>query len=145
MSKDVPIAIPGHDADTAPFEHPWQAQVFSLIVHLHQAGKFSWKTWVDVFSREITAAPARADESVNDAYYRQWVSAAEKMVLSLEMAEEADIAQRATEWRQAYLHTPHGMPVVLSNASCPPAHSHHHPTLRVPVAVSPAARPPELS
>jgi nitrile hydratase accessory protein len=124
---------------STPFEHPWQAQVFSLIVCLHKAGRFSWKAWVDVFSAEIKAHPAQAHESVNDAYYRQWVAATEKMLLSLQMAGEAEISCRTDEWRQAYLNTPHGMPVTLASASCPPAHVHHHPVRRVPVAVSPGS------
>ncbi|ANJ95040.1 nitrile hydratase accessory protein [Serratia sp. TSA_7] len=139
MSTEIRITPDAPAADNAPFEHPWQAQVFSLIVYLHQAGQFSWKAWVDVFSDEIKASPMQEHESINDAYYRQWVSAAEKMLLSLELTGEQDIARRTDEWRQAYLNTPHGMPVVLTSAICPPAHDHHHPALRVPVAVSPAS------
>ncbi|RMN22519.1 hypothetical protein ALQ63_02865 [Serratia plymuthica] len=139
MSTEIRITPYAPAADNAPFEHPWQAQVFSLIVYLHQAGQFSWKAWVDVFSDEIKASPMQEHESINDAYYRQWVSAAEKMLLSLELTGEPDIARRTDEWRQAYLNTPHGMPVVLASAICPPAHDHHHPALRVPVAVSPAS------
>lgn len=125
--------------DNAPFEHPWQAQVFSLIVCLHQAGQFSWKAWVAVFSDEIKASPQQQGESINDAYYRQWVSATEKMLLSLELTAEEDITRRTDEWRQAYLNTPHGMPVALGNAVCAPAHHHPHPVRRAPVAVSPAS------
>lgn len=139
MSTEIRITPDAPAVGNAPFEHPWQAQVFSLIVYLHQAGQFSWKAWVDVFSDEIKASPMQEHESINDAYYRQWVSAAEKMLLSLELTGEQDIARRTDEWRQAYLNTPHGMPVVLTSAICPPAHDHHHPALRVPVAVSPAS------
>lgn len=139
MSTEIRITPDAPAVGNAPFEHPWQAQVFSLIVYLHQAGQFSWKAWVDVFSDEIKASPMQEHESINDAYYRQWVSAAEKILLSLELTGEQDIARRTDEWRQAYLNTPHGMPVVLTSAICPPAHDHHHPALRVPVAVSPAS------
>jgi nitrile hydratase accessory protein len=124
-------------AGSEPFEHPWQAQVFSLVVCMHKAGLFSWKAWVDVFSVEIRAHPVLAHESVNDAYYRQWVAATEKMLMSLQMTGEAEISSRTEEWRQAYLNTPHGMPVTLTSASCAPEHIHHHPVQRVPVAVSP--------
>jgi len=124
-------------AGSEPFEHPWQAQVFSLVVCMHKAGLFSWKAWVDVFSAEIRAHPVLAHESVNDAYYRQWVAATEKMLMSLQMTGEAEISSRTEEWRQAYLNTPHGMPVTLTSASCAPEHIHHHPVQRVPVAVSP--------
>ncbi|MBK0004800.1 nitrile hydratase accessory protein [Erwinia sp. S38] len=137
MSTFTSVMMSEPGAGSAPFEHPWQAQVFSLVVCLHKAGLFSWKTWVDVFSTEIKAHPAMAHESVNDAYYRQWVAATEKMLMSLQMADEAEIARRTDEWRQAYLNTPHGMPVTLVSASCPPEHVHHHPMHRVPVAISP--------
>ncbi|MGE9552872.1 nitrile hydratase accessory protein [Erwinia amylovora] len=140
MSTFIPAMMSEAESGSAPFEHPWQAQVFSLVVCLHKAGLFSWKAWVEVFSAEIIAHPAQAHESINDAYYRQWVAATEKMLLALQMAEESEISNRTDEWRQAYLNTPHGMPVTLASASCPPAHCHHHhPVHRVPVAVSPAA------
>lgn len=139
MNQTIRIPDSAPDEESAPFEHPWQAQAFSLIVYLHQAGLFSWKTWVDVFSKEIKASPMQAEESINDAYYRQWVSATENMLLSLELTGKEDIIRRTNEWRQAYLNTPHGMPVVLTSATCAPAHNHHHPARRSPIAISPAS------
>ncbi|GAA0756799.1 nitrile hydratase accessory protein [Ideonella azotifigens] len=124
------------DGEGPAFDKPWQAEAFGLVVKLHQAGLFPWADWVRIFSEEIKAAPALPGESVNDAYYRQWVPAMERLVASLGLAAEDDIARRASEWRLAYLHTPHGQPVSLVNASCPPAHAHEHTPRRVPVAVS---------
>ncbi|KEA63048.1 putative metal chaperone, involved in Fe-nitrile hydratase activation, GTPase of COG0523 family [Marinobacterium lacunae] len=121
------------------FDHPWQAQAFSLIVHLHRSGLFAWPEWVKVFSDVIKSAPPQPGESDNDTYYRQWIVAMEQMVASLGLVGEEDIAQRAHEWRQAYLNTPHGQPILLANASCAPAHDHHHTPTRAPVAVSPAS------
>ncbi|MCV9880242.1 nitrile hydratase accessory protein [Brenneria izbisi] len=128
------------DEEGPVFDKPWQAQIFSLTVHLHQAGCFTWREWVQAFSEEIKAAPAMPEESVNDAYYRQWAAAMEKMMASLGFTGEDDISQRAQAWRQAYLNTPHGQPVLLAHADCPPAHphDHHHSPQRAPVAVSPA-------
>lgn len=138
MNRETETPYASPEQEGAPFEHPWQAQIFSLIVHLHRAGHFSWKSWVAMFSEEITTAPLLAGESVNDAYYRQWAAAAEKMLLKLQLTGQDEIVRRTEQWRQAYLHTPHGMPVMLSSAECAPEHAHHHPTLRQPVAVSPA-------
>lgn len=119
------------------FEQPWQAQAFALIVHLHQAGFFPWSDWVQTFSEVIARSPARQDESINDAYYRQWTTAMEQLVAQLGFTEVASITHRADEWRQAYLNTPHGEPVALAHASCPPKHNHHaHSPSRSPVAVS---------
>lgn len=132
---------PGEEGQEEPvFDHPWQAQAFSLVVHLHKAGHFPWKDWVQVFSDEIKAMPAQPGERVNDAYYRQWIAAMEKMVASLGMAGAGDISHRADEWRRAYLNTPHGQAVALIHADCPPAHHpHKHAPRRSPVAISPAA------
>ncbi|WP_337020990.1 nitrile hydratase accessory protein [Pantoea anthophila] len=131
------VGLP-RDEEGPVFDKPWQAKAFSLIVHLHQAGLFRWAEWVQIFSKEIKAAPAQPGESVNDAYYRQWTAAMENMMTTLNLAVPDDISQRTQEWRQAYLNTPHGQPIVLANASCPPAQSHHHLPLGVPVTVCPA-------
>jgi len=65
----------------------------------------------------------------------------ERMVTTLGLTGMEDIVQRGEEWRQAYLNTPHGQPVVLLNASCPPAHGHtgEHLPHREPVAISRAS------
>ncbi len=143
MSSGVDgLPIPGElpaDGDGPVFDAPWQAQAFSLVVNLHKAGLFEWKTWAEIFSAEIAAAPARPDESVNDAYYRQWVAAMERLLASLGLVAEDDVADRAQQWNQAYLNTPHGQPVSLNHASCPPAHEHKHEAKREPVTVVPAA------
>ena len=138
-AMDTGRAGPSLQLSEAPaFDKPWQAEAFFLVVNLHQAGLFPWRDWVQIFSEEIKAAPARPGESINDAYYRQWVPAMEKLVASLGLAADNDITRRAREWRQAYLNTPHGQPVSLVSASCPPAHAHEHAPRREPVAVSPA-------
>lgn len=127
------------DDEGPVFEDPWQAQVFSLTVHLHKAGHFTWPQWVRTFSREIGRSPALPGESVNAAYYRQWAAALEHMVAKIGLAGLVDVAGRTEEWRQAYINTPHGHPVLLANAACPPAHDHHHHVPeRSPVAISPA-------
>jgi nitrile hydratase accessory protein len=127
------------DNETPPFDHPWQAGAFGLIVQLHKSGHFTWPEWVEVFSAEIQAHPAQPGETTNDAYYRQWLAALEQVVNAEGFVSSEDIAARAEEWRVAYLNTPHGEAVHLANASCPPssAHGHTH-ALRQPIAVVPA-------
>lgn len=129
-------------ADGRTFDHPWQAHAFSLTVQLYKDGRFTWDEWVRIFSAEIEAAPALPGESVNDAYYRQWVKALEVLITQLGIAPQDQLAARAEEWRRAYLNTPHGQPILLANALCVPAgtHHHHHAPLRAPIAVSAGAR-----
>lgn len=138
----APVQLPLSGAEDAPaFDRPWQAQAFALTVGLHNRGLFTWPEWVEVFSSEIKAAPAEPGESVNDAYYRQWLAALERMAARLGPIAADQISARSDEWRRAYLNTPHGHPVLLANAACAPRHHHHHAPSRKPVAISPAIRP----
>jgi nitrile hydratase accessory protein len=138
LDKLTAVRVP-LDEEGPVFDAPWQANVFGLTVHLFKSGAFDWSQWVKVMSEEIKAAPARPGERVNDAYYRQWAAAFETLVGQLGIADPVAISQRAEQWRQAYLHTPHGAAVALSNADCPPCqvHSHHSG----PIAISPATTP----
>lgn len=106
MPHIPPMAGLSLDDEGPVFDKPWQAQAFSLLLHLHQIGLFPWKDWVQVFSDEIKASPAQPGESVNDTYYRQWIAAMERMVTTLGLAGMEDITQRSEEWQQAYLNTP---------------------------------------
>lgn len=121
------------------FDHPWQAQAFSMLVALNQAGHFAWKDWVTLFSGVIQDLPALAEESPADTYYRQWACALEKMVVSLGVVVEGEITERQREWHQAYLNTPHGMPVHLLNAACPPHRPNVKSSAGTPLTISAAS------
>ena len=47
--------LPGlaDDGSGPVFASPWQAQIFSLVVGLHESGCFSWNEWAEALSREI--------------------------------------------------------------------------------------------
>ncbi len=131
---------PLKDLDGPAFDEPWQSEAFALVIAMNQAEIFAWKDWAETFTAEIAAAPAMPGESVNEAYYRQWLAALERMVGSLGLLEGDDVSSRTKEWRQAYLNTPHGQPILLANGSCPPKvddHHKHHPQ-RSPIKVIPA-------
>lgn len=134
-------ALPLHEPNRS-FDHPWQAQAFAMIVEMHKGGMFTWPEWVEMFSTVIKANPAREGETSNDTYYRQWMIALEKMVGRVAKIATEAVDERVGEWRQAYLNTPHGQPIVLSNAACPPAHDHHHAPLHTPIAISASIQVP---
>ena len=121
----------------AGFEEPWQLEAFSTVVALTRQGLFTWTQWVDTFSKVIADQPQQADESVTQAYYRQWSSALETVLRMHTDVSQAAIERRHDEWHAAYLGTPHGQPVVLENQAmaqdCPPTrrddHDHDHPTM----------------
>lgn len=134
---------PGHSSDireaesllagsgSSEFAEPWQAQAFACAIHLSRKGVFTWTEWVEVFSAEIRAHPQTQGETANAAYFRQWLAALERIVGKKGAATSAEIDTRQEAWRQAYLNTPHGVPVELANANAahPPSgagHHHHH-------------------
>ena len=120
------------------FEEPWQVEAFSAVVALTRRGLFTWSEWVDHFSGVIADQPQGPDESVTDAYYRQWSTALQDMLDRHSVVEPSEVEHRHDEWHAAYLGTPHGQPVVLENKmmapDCPPPahdheHDHDHPTM----------------
>ena len=47
----------------APFEEPWQAELFALTVALGEAGVFGWPDWTSAFGATLkTRGAARALE-----------------------------------------------------------------------------------
>ena len=113
-------ALPG-ERNGPVFANPWQAQIFALVVGLHQRGCFSWGEWTETLSAEIAAA--RENDSIDskkeeadpgDSYYRMWVITLERILTSKTIVYSDDIQNRVSAWRNAYLNTPHGNPVTLS-------------------------------
>ena len=119
-------SLPGlaDDGSGPVFASPWQAQIFSLVVGLHESGCFSWNEWAEALSREIAedfnSGPdgVKTHEKIDpsDSYYRLWVSALEQILADKTILDSDEVRERVTQWRDAYLNTPHGAPVTLSMA-----------------------------
>lgn len=114
--------LPG-DRNEPVFANPWQAQIFALVVGLHQRGCFSWGEWTETLSAEIAAArdngendsidSKKEEADPGDSYYRMWVITLERILTSKTIVYSDDIQNRVNAWRNAYLNTPHGNPVTL--------------------------------
>ena len=123
MSMSV---LPGlaDDGSGPVFARPWQAQIFSLVVGLHESGCFSWNEWAEALSGEIAkdsnggADGLQTYEQTNpsDSYYRLWLNALEFLLAEKAVLDSDEVRERVTRWRDAYLNTPHGAPVTLSTA-----------------------------
>jgi len=119
-------ALPGlpDDGSGPVFASPWQAQVFSLVVGLHEAGCFSWSEWTEALSTEIAeesnggadGVQTQEEPDPSDSYYRFWVSALEHILARKTILDSSEVQKRVAQWREAYLNTPHGAPVTLSSA-----------------------------
>lgn len=90
----------------APFDEPWQAQVFAMTVALNEAGHFSWADWAELFGPRVSEAPAAC-------YWQIWSEALVDMLARLNVSSAADIQALALRWQEAARSTPHGHPITL--------------------------------
>lgn len=105
--------------DEPVFAEPWQAQAFAMALALHQAGMFSWATWATRLSEKISEAQAAGDPDLGDTYYQHWLNTLESLCVETTGLSLGELSRRKQEWREAYICTPHGKPVLLSN--CKPS------------------------
>lgn len=108
-------AIPSlpRDEEGPVFREPWEAQVFSMTLMLHQQGHFTWKEWTECLGAEITAAQKRGEPDLGDTYYLHWLAALEKIVAKKGLVASDNLLRRKGEWDTAARATPHGQPIVL--------------------------------
>jgi nitrile hydratase accessory protein len=105
-----PLATKDNDA---PFAEPWQAQVMALAFAASQNGIFSPTQWSEALGSELRKNEAEGALDDRTSYYQAALRALETLLLSNGKLARESIAHRETEWRRAYLNTPHGMPVEL--------------------------------
>ena len=102
------------DEEGPVFAEPWQAQAFALAVKLSEQGHFTWKEWAGALADELKAAEARGEPDDGSQYYHHWVVALEGLVTAKGLTDSSALLTRKEAWADAYRHTPHGKPVVLS-------------------------------
>lgn len=112
---DHSTALPNipRDDDGPVFAEPWQAQAFALAVRLSAERHFTWTEWTSAFSDELRSAAARGTPDDGSNYYHHWLTTLERLVVEKRLADPSALRDQKEAWREAYLHTPHGKPVVL--------------------------------
>ena len=95
------------------FAEPWQAQAFALAVHLIDSGQISWSEWSAALGEEIVNAPGNGIRDDGSEYYLLWLRTLERLVSDKSLVSEGELQTLAEDWKQAYLTTPHGLPVSL--------------------------------
>jgi nitrile hydratase accessory protein len=113
-TDDLP-ALPRDDHGPI-FREPWEAHAFALAVRLSEAGCFTWSEWAATLAQEIRAAQSAGDPDLGATYYQHWLRALERLCADKGLTSSAELHQRKEQWRDAYVHTPHGQPVLLANA-----------------------------
>ena len=104
------------DEEGPVFAEPWQAQAFALAVKLSEQGHFTWKEWAGALAGELKAAEVRGEPDDGSQYYHHWVAALERLVTAKGLTDSSALLTRKEAWADAYRHTPHGKPVVLSQS-----------------------------
>ena len=89
-----------------PFDEPWQARAFALVVSLHESGLFSWAQWTDTLAAEIAKDPAQT-------YYEAWVAALQTLAVQHGAVTLSDVDDSQNAWLAAAARTPHGEPITL--------------------------------
>jgi nitrile hydratase accessory protein len=116
MTAAVPDDVPGllRDPQGSPvFREPWQAQVFAMVVRLHEAGHFTWTEWAQALAEQIQRAQAAGDPDLGDTYYHHWLAAFERLVAAKGLVSAGELADRKAAWAEAARTTPHGRPIEL--------------------------------
>ena len=125
-----PVGDQPADAEGPVFKEPWEAQVFGLVIALHERGLFSWQDWATRLGEEISLAQRQGDPDSGAGYYRHWLRALEKLASDKGLSNLAEIDARSEQWRRAYRNTPHGKPIELDAAN--PGKIHESVGLRRP-------------
>lgn len=93
----------------APFQEPWQAQLFALTVALNEAGHFTWPEWTAVFGPRVQHAGA-------EEYWQIWSEALVALLEARGIAGAGEVRALTERWQAAARATPHGKPILLSAA-----------------------------
>lgn len=98
------------------FEAPWHAQVFALTVHLNEAGRFDWPEWAERFGTTLKRLGLEKELNGGEDYFASWLETLEGFLDEIGMATPDDVRTIKDAWEAAYLRTPHGEPVKLTDA-----------------------------
>ena len=110
---DLKMSVLEKNHEGPVFKEPWQAQAFAMAVTLLEAGLFSWQEWSSELGASIQSQQKKGDPDYGETYYHHWLETLEKILSRKNLIEHADLIQRITEWKEAYLQTPYGKPVQL--------------------------------
>lgn len=96
-------------APEAPFDAPWQAQLFALTVAMNEAGRFSWSDWAEVFG-------PRVKDAAPEHYWVIWSEALVALLEQKGIASARDVLDLTARWQAAARATPPGRPIALTAA-----------------------------
>ena len=111
---DLPALL--RDKDGPVFSEPWEAQVFAMILSLHERGAFTWNEWAQALGKQLKSEP-------EENYYESCLKTLETMVERNYILSHEERLDRIEAWDRAARATPHGQPITLSRNSQNPERS----------------------
>ena len=91
----------------APFDAPWQAELFGLTVALSDAGHLPWTDWTQAFGAELKRGTD---------YWPAWLATLQAQMIARGLASADQVHALTHRWQAAARATPHGQPIRLENA-----------------------------
>jgi hypothetical protein len=107
-------ALRHHDNETV-FTEQWHAQVIALLDLLVAQGKIIPSEWSQALGAELDRRASAGMPDSDDNYYDAFLTVLERTLGKAELVVPSEVNKREADWREAYLSTPHGQPVVLKS------------------------------
>ncbi len=104
-----------HTAPEPVFAEPWHAQVFAVTVALNETGRFDWPDWAARFSDTLKRHGLDRELNGGNDYFFAWLETLEALLAEQGTAMPDDVNRLRDAWEDAYLTTPHGDPVQLTD------------------------------
>ena len=105
MASRLEDLMRAHAIDsTTVFDEAWQARAFAIAMVLSESGQFSWDEFRQALAEEISKADRARhtqSDSSDDAYYKHWLRALEKVLAAKALLREEELSDRIESLSQA--------------------------------------------
>lgn len=116
MSKSDSAVTPFKQMDGEPlFTEAWQAQLLAMVDQMINDGIIANTAWSQTLGEKLDEASADGKADDIETYYAAALAAFETLLAQLPELSLVEIDNKQEDWKQAYLATPHGQPVVLKS------------------------------
>lgn len=95
------------------FSEPWQAQALAIADSLVRSGRLTANDWSSALGKELEQAKQAGAADNQETYYQSVLAALETLTVEKMSLTGKEIDKRTHQWKEAYLSTPHGKPVLL--------------------------------
>ena len=97
------------------FQEQWHAQVIAVVELLLAEGRITPSVWSETLGAELDKRSRDGEPDSDATYYGAFLSALESILDQYGIALRSEVDNRESDWRHAYLSTPHGKPVALKD------------------------------